>query len=162
MAEEQTQTKADDVVKSILERAGYETEGEEGFTALTDLPMPIHTHFCWFPAPGSGKTNPTLLEVGAAVPLGPNWSGMTIFSIYVDEDELRVYAVAVASSKKPLPPHRFTLSMEKPIFGVEMMDLDVFIGEMAAELEALSEDEEEEEEVVQTAPNGQETQQATS
>jgi hypothetical protein len=95
----------------------------------------------WFPTPQSGKA-PTLFEVNATdgenkpaeIPIK---SGYIAFALFHDEDETRVYALPLAGQSaegKMNPPLRLVLSKHAPVADEEIMSLDLFKDEIAAEL----------------------------
>lgn len=137
-----------------LWKAVQETAGVE----LSEVP--ILAKYLWFPTPQSGGIAPTIIEMGEnEIPVKP---GYVVFAMFQDTDEVRVYALATTvtdKAGKPNPATRLTLSKHQAIIGVEIMALDVFIEEVANELEMLAPDEgpdEEEEEEEDEEGEGEE------
>lgn len=69
---------------------------------------------------------PTRIEAGKPCPVAP---GRTVFDMFEDADEIRIYAIG-----SEVPPALIRLSKVAPIFTLREMTLDTFVDEVAEEL----------------------------
>jgi hypothetical protein len=69
--------------------------------------------------------NPTVMVPGKDCPLSP---ARKVFEIFEDGSEFRVYTLSAE-----LPPARYRLSKEAPIYSLAEMTMDTFINEIADE-----------------------------
>jgi len=112
--------------------------------------LPFGDHVMWYgmqdvSEQGDGTSvvttrGTTVFRVAQPLPMAAT---LTVFQIYADEDEIRVYAAPnkeAAKAGKQEALRCFHLSKKAPVYFVENMPLDAFITAIASELSVLAYD----------------------